>query len=486
MAGSALNAYHNQRITWSAPDPGVGGARRATIRVPLDYRKPGGRDIEIGIARHAATGASRGTLLIGPGDDLGNRGLRLLGDLLGTLPSALVEAFDIVGFDHRFMGASTPVFCDLTPEERFWVFHYPESFDSEIRYQATVAAKCSAGTLDLLAHASSRNICRDMDVIRAVVGARRVHYLGYSYGTYLGAVYGEMFGDHLGRAVLDAICSPDWVWRGLFTDFPSGGERALARWCRWAATRDADYALGATAAEVRARYDHVLAAVDGGEQVTLMGFPLDRTLVRLIPVGILNSELAYPVLADILRHVTTGRQLDSGSLEFLGRMFGEPKEESGTVAQLAILAGDASWPRSPALYERDMRAGAAEFPWTGAALDGIKAPAFWPVAPAEPATELGAGSGGGRYLLVAADEDMSTPWAAARRMHEVLGERSTFVTVADTAHHRVFPFYGNAELNELVGTFFLTGEAPEPDHVCANPRRLLEPVATERAAAVGG
>ncbi|MEV0147117.1 MULTISPECIES: alpha/beta fold hydrolase [unclassified Nonomuraea] len=475
-----LAAYYDQQVEWSAPDPALGGARRAALRVPLDYRRPGDRDIEIGIARHEATGRRRGVLMIGPGDDLGNSGLNLLAALLGSLPGELVEAFDVVGFDHRFMGASTPIYCDLEPSERFWVFHYPESFDAEIRYQATVAAKCSAGSLDLLAHANSRNICRDMDVIRGVLAADRIDYLGYSYGTYLGAVYGEMFGDRLNRAVLDAICSPDWVWRGLFTDFPENGERALNRWCRWAATRHATYGLGSTGPDVRAAYDGVLAAVDRGDQVTLMGFPLDRTLARLIPVGMLNSEKAYPVLAGIVRHLITGADLDADSVDFLTRMFGQPKEESGTVAQLAILAGDASWPRSPALYEQDMLKAAEEFPWTGAALNGIKAPAFWPVPPSEPATRLGTEAGGGRYLLVAADEDMSTPWVAARRMHEVLGDRSSFVTVADTAHHRVFPFYGNAGLNALVSDFLLTGRTPGPDHVCPNPDRLLEPLASGR------
>jgi pimeloyl-ACP methyl ester carboxylesterase len=473
-----LAAYYDQPVAWGDPDPELSGARRATLRVPLDYRRPGERDIDLGIARHEATGRRRGVLVIGPGDDLGNSGLNLLAALLGSLPPELIEAYDIVGFDHRFMGASTPVFSDLEPAERFWVFHHPDSFDAEMRYQATVAAKCSAGSLDLLAHANSRNICRDMDVIRGVLGTDRIDYLGYSYGTYLGAVYGEMFGAHLNRAVLDAICSPDWVWRGLFTDFPENGERALNRWCRWTATQDAVYGLGSTGPAVRAGYDQVLAAVDRGEEVTLMGFPLDRTLARLIPVGILNSEKAYPVLADILRHLITKAGLDDDSVQFLARMFGEPKEESGTVAQLAILAGDASWPRSPARYEQDMREAAAAFPWTGAALHGIKAPAFWPVPPAEPATRLGTKAGGGTYLLVAADEDMSTPWVAARRMHEVLGDRSTFVTVADTAHHRVFPFYGNTGLNELVTDFLLTGGTPGPDHVCANPDRLLEPETT--------
>jgi pimeloyl-ACP methyl ester carboxylesterase len=473
MTDDQLIAYYRQRPDWSQPDPELNGARRATLRVPLDYRRPDDRDIELTIVRHAATGPRRGVLLIGPGDDLGNRGLLLLANLLTTLPSAVLASFDILGFDHRFMGSSTPVFCDLKPEERFWVFHYPESFKAEVDYQRRVAEKCSAGTLDLLAHANSRNICRDMDVIRGVLGVERISYLGYSYGTYLGAVYGEMFGSHLERAVLDSICSPDWMWRGLFTDFPENGERALGRWCRWTAEHDDEYRLGADPTLVRASYDELLAAVDRGDEVTLMGFPLDRTLVRLIPVGVLNSERGYPVLADIVRCLRSGTLPAQDTLTFLATTFGQPKEESGTVAQLAILAGDVEWPRDPDLYEREMRAAHRAYPWTGAALCGIKAPAFWPVAPSEPPTRLGGPDAGGAYLLVAADEDMSTPLAAARRMQEVLGQRARLVTVADTAQHRVFPFYGNAELNAVVTDFLCTGATPDPDYVCANPDRLV-------------
>lgn len=471
-ASNGLADFHRQRPSWG--DPGedlLAGLECASISVPIDYSRPDGRTISLTIGRRQATDRAqrRGVLLVGPGDDLGNRGLPLTAQLARMLPAEVLAQYDVVGFDHRFMGRSSPVFCDLSPAERFWVFHYPQSFDEEVRFQANIAAKCAEHALDVLPHANSRNICRDMDVIRNVLGAEKISYLGYSYGTYLGAVYTQMFGAYADRVVLDSLCSPDWVWRGLFTDFPPNGERALMRWARWAAGRDADLHLGATDREVRASYDGLLDRVDRGESVELMGRPLDRTLVRLIAVGLLNSDRAYGFLADIVRVLVHGGRPEPATLAFLAPMFGQPKEESGTVAQLAILAGDWAWPRNLDIYHRDMVRDGERHPFCGAALSGVKATAFWPVPPSEPVTPIGPDNRAESILLVQSAEDMSTPLAAARRMHEVLAHNSRLVTVADTAHHRVFPFYANPGTDEVVTEYLVTGKMPDSDVICPNP-----------------
>ncbi|MEU1780104.1 alpha/beta fold hydrolase [Streptomyces abikoensis] len=473
LRADAIRDFQKQSLSWHpADEEALAGLECAELTVPLDYADPTGRTLTLGLVRApaAAPERRRGVLLIGPGDDLGNRGTLLGAQLARALPKEVLARYDVVAFDHRFMGRSSPVVCGLEPEERFWVFHQPRDFAHEVRFQAEVAAKVAEHALDVLPFANSRNIARDMEVVRGALGEERLSYLGYSYGTYLGAVWTQMFGEHADRVVLDSLCSPDWVWRGLFTDFPPNGERALGRWTRWAARHHDELALGATPPEVRASYDRLLARVDAGQPVTVNGFPLDRTLARLIVVGMLNSDLNYAHLGDILRSAVHGAPLTPATLTFLATMFGQPKEESGTVAQLAILAGDWSWPRRLGPYERDMARAAREYPFTGAALSGIKATAFWPVPPSEPVTRLGAGNRARSVLLVQSAEDMSTPHAAAVRMHEVLRHNSRLVTVADTAHHRVFPFYGNPGADELATAYLVDGTLPRTDVVCPNPR----------------
>ncbi|WP_175410939.1 alpha/beta fold hydrolase [Streptomyces sp. TRM64462] len=478
----AVSAFQAQSPVWRPADDeeALRGLEAAELTVPLDYRAPAGRTLTLGLVRHRATAPERrrGVLLVGPGDDLGNRGTLLGAQLVGQLPKEVLAQYDVVAFDHRFMGRSSPIVCGLEPEERFWVFHQPRDFDHEVRFQANVAAKVAEHALDLLPHANSRNIARDMEVIRGALGEDRISYLGYSYGTYLGAVWTQMFGVHADRVVLDSVCSPDWVWRGLFTDFPPNGERALTRWARWAAARDAELGLGTTDRAVRAAYDGVLARVDADREVTVAGFPLDRTLARLIVVGMLNSDRNYPFLGDIVRSAVHGGRLEPATMGFLGQMFGQPKEESGTVAQLAILAGDWAWPRNVDLYERDMERAARAHPFTGAAMAGIKATAFWPVPPSEPVTRLGPDNPADSVLLVQGADDMSTPLAAARRMREVLGDTARLLTVVDTAHHRVFPFYGNPAADELVTAYLIDGELPATDVTCPNPDPMVPTVPT--------
>jgi pimeloyl-ACP methyl ester carboxylesterase len=463
--------FYTQRPSWELAEDGeLAGLELARVAVPLDYGRPDGQATEITIGRRQADDAAQrlGVLLIGPGDDLGNPGLALTAQLAGSLPPDVLAHYDVVGFDLRFMGRSCPIELEYTPAERYWVFHTPRDFDEEVRIQSSLAAKVAGPHGHLLAHVNTRNVARDIEVIRHVLGEEKISYLGYSYGTYLAAVYTQMFGEHAERVVMDSICSPDWIWRGLFTDFPPNGELALRRWSEWAAERDNDFGLGTTAEQVRARYVELLERADGGELIPLDEFECDQTMIRLIAVGPLNSDLMYPVLGELLRTAVHGGRLPQFTNQFVGQMF-SPPVSTGVVAQLSVLSGDWPWPRDLALYRREMHSYKERYPFTGAALGGVKAPAFWPLAPREPVTRLGDDNPAPSVLIVQSEHDMSTPHAAAVRMHEVLRHNSRLVTLADTAHHRVFPFYDNAAVNDLVTEYLVAGELPEGDVVCPNP-----------------
>jgi pimeloyl-ACP methyl ester carboxylesterase len=463
--------FYTQRPSWElVADGDLAGLELARIAVPLDYGHPDGPTTEIAIGRRRATDPRQrlGVLLVGPGDDLGNPGLALTAQLATSLPAEILACYDLVGFDLRFMGRSSPIELEYTQAERYWVFHTPREFEEEVRIQSNLAAKVANPHRHLLEHANTRNAARDIEVIRHVLGEEKISYLGYSYGTYLAAVYTQMFGEHTERVVMDSICNPDWIWRGLFTDFPPNGELALQRWSRWAARRDDEYGLGTTAEQVRSRYDELLGRADGGELVSIDEFECDQTMIRLIAVGPLNSDLMYPALGEILRTAVHGGLLSPFTKQFLWQMF-SPPVSNGVVAQLSVLSGDWAWPRDLELYRREMQSYKERYPFTGAALGGVKAPAFWPIPPRESVSRLGDDNPAPSMLLVQSENDMSTPHAAAVRMHEVLHHNSRLVTLAGTAHHRVFPFYGNAGVNDLVTEYLIAGELPAQDVVCPNP-----------------
>ncbi|MFE4337211.1 alpha/beta fold hydrolase [Streptomyces sp. NPDC056831] len=162
--------------------------------MPLDYSDPGGKTIGLAISRLKAgsTKERRGVLLLNPGGP-GAAGLHLPVDPLMKFPAEVKRRYDLVGFDPRGAGQSSPVSCGLTAEEQSDQPYKAETFAKDAHRVRTVAGKCRTKAGDKLPHLTTRNSARDMDVIRAALGEKRVSYLGISYGTYLGAVYMQLF-----------------------------------------------------------------------------------------------------------------------------------------------------------------------------------------------------------------------------------------------------------------------------------------------------
>jgi pimeloyl-ACP methyl ester carboxylesterase len=189
-------------IEWHGCEPPTSGWQCATLEVPLDYRQPNtDRRIELALTRLPATDpASRiGSLLVNPGGP-GGSGIDLVRQIAPDLPDELRRRFDFVGFDPRGIGASTPVVCTYDHDV---AENVPFTVSTE-----DIASSCVDGSGDLLPHLGSPNVARDMDEIRAAVGDDQLTFLGYSYGTALGAVYAQMFPEHARALVLDGTVDP--------------------------------------------------------------------------------------------------------------------------------------------------------------------------------------------------------------------------------------------------------------------------------------
>ncbi|MBP2401167.1 alpha/beta fold hydrolase [Streptomyces syringium] len=453
-------------VPWQpATEDALVGLDTATVTVPVDHARPGvGRTVDLALARHRARDGKlrQGVLLVGP-DDPGNRGTLLVPQLTAVLPPDVLDRFDIVGFDHRFSGRSDPLSCGLTPDEWLWIFHRPLAFDDEARYQRGIVERCFAEAGDVLPHLTSRNIARDMDVIRRTLGEERVSYLGHSYGSYLGAVWTQLFGEHADRVVLDSVIDPGSVWRRMFLDYAEACESTLGDWAQWAAGRHADLDLGTTAPVVRERLDRLVERADR-EPLPVAGLPVvDGTMLRLVTMVLLSSDRAWGFLGDVLSAAAHGTEAREETRLALGAMFGRGKDESGAVAQLAVLGADAPWPRDLGVYRRDMATARARHPFIGPAMAAPKAGAFWPRPPLEPVTAFGPGNRAESVLLVRSERGMFTPARGAARLRELLPHNSRLVTLAGAAHHRVYPFYGDRHINEAVTAYLLTGKLPDTD-----------------------
>lgn len=207
-----LEEFYSQGVNWQECENGFACA---TVKVPLDYSDPGRKSIDIAAIRLDAAGEAQGSLLVNPGGP-GGSGYNLVRDSADFIFSdRLLESYDVVGFDPRGVNRSSAVEC-LTDEEREEARNETLPTDLtdaealEILEADAVeyAALCAERTGELLGYVDTFSAARDMDILRALIGDEQLNFLGFSYGTQLGAAYAHLFPEKVGRFVLDGAVDP--------------------------------------------------------------------------------------------------------------------------------------------------------------------------------------------------------------------------------------------------------------------------------------
>ena len=208
-----LLPFYEQTLDWS--DCGS-GFDCTTVTAPLDWERPDAGEIELSVIRSRATGGEPiGSLLTNPGGP-GASGVGLIRDSLAyAVGEPLRQQYDVIGFDPRGVGESTAVRCFDAAEMDDYLFGLPENErgsdawnDELLDRHASFAEACEAGSDGILPYITTDNAARDMDLLRAVLGDSRLNYLGYSYGTFLGATYAKLYPEKVGRLVLDGAIDP--------------------------------------------------------------------------------------------------------------------------------------------------------------------------------------------------------------------------------------------------------------------------------------
>ncbi|MCL3863297.1 alpha/beta hydrolase [Actinotalea sp. K2] len=201
-----------------APDlPPVPATYQCAIyEVPLDHADPSGPTIELALIRRPADdpGARQGSLFVnfgGPGLDAVTT-LAQAGDVL--FAPAVTAEFDLVGMDPRGVGRSTPLQC-VGPTDDYSEYFTPFSWPESARDLRTVRdrnaaldAKCAADGGPIRHHMSTTAVADDLDLLRRAVGDEKLTYVGYSYGSYLGAMYANRYPDKVGALVVDGVLDP--------------------------------------------------------------------------------------------------------------------------------------------------------------------------------------------------------------------------------------------------------------------------------------
>ena len=223
----ALGRFYGQRLAWTA----CGDHECSRLTVPLDYDRPGGRTIEVAVLRVPAEGQPQGSLVVNPGGP-GAPGTAYAAAAPQVLGDALLDGYDVVGFDPRGTGTSAPVDCLTDAELDTYLASDPSPDDAAeaerfVRLVSSIGRGCVADDARLAAHVSTIEAARDMDVLRSALGQRQLDYLGKSYGTALGATYAELFPDQVGRFVLDGALDVALSSRQLSLGQAEGFETAL-------------------------------------------------------------------------------------------------------------------------------------------------------------------------------------------------------------------------------------------------------------------
>ncbi|MEU9302011.1 alpha/beta hydrolase [Streptomyces sp. NPDC048269] len=464
--------YLKQKPAWHrCADSQPASYECATLKVPLDYKRPQGPAIDLAISRVKTENPAKrhGVMLLNPGGP-GGSGLDLplmAGELM---PKEVRDQFDLIGFDPRGVGASSPITCGLTDTEQNFDRPYrPETFSSDVTWARTVADKCREKAGSVLPYITTRNTARDMDVIRAVLGERKLSYLGYSYGTYLGAVYSQMFPERTDRFVLDSGVDPQRIWRGMIQVWATEAEPAFARWTGWAAERSAQYGLGETPKAVSDTFWALVERADR-EPFDFEGLKVTGDLIRAARGVFFYPAQATPLVV-ALKAAAEGKPQPAGPAPAeLMRMLsgggaGEPASDNGTSVFWAVACGDTgSWPRYTEQYERDAARDKAKYPLYGDMASNIKPCAFWD-RPAEAATPMNKKA---NVLTVQNEWDSQTPLTSGQGMHRAL-KGSRMVLAAGGEGHGVYLVDPASCVNAPVNTYLATGRLPAEDVTCQSP-----------------
>ena len=231
-AGQTTESFYEQELEWA----GCGGYECATAQAPLDWDDPAAGAIQLALQRSIATGADDqriGSLLINPGGP-GGSGIEFLDYAVTTvMGDRVLESYDIVAFDPRGVGASSPVDCGAdSVVDEFLTADVPLESQADVdaareRLRA-FSAECLAMTGPLLGEVDTVSAARDMDLLRAVLGDEKLNFAGFSYGTFLGATYADLYPESVGRLLLDGALDPSMTNDDLVVGQAVGFEEALS------------------------------------------------------------------------------------------------------------------------------------------------------------------------------------------------------------------------------------------------------------------
>ncbi|WP_329036718.1 alpha/beta hydrolase [Streptomyces sp. NBC_01725] len=470
-----------------------------TVEVPLDYARPDGERIKLTVSRVKASGRTgaaggdgkavetvrrQGALVYNPGGP-GSSGMAF--PLAAKMPEwkRIAAAYDLVGYAPRGVGRSAPLSCqnagDFAKAPTLSPTYPTESYKRERISRAKAYAQgCARNAGASLRHYTSLNNARDLDVLRAALGEKKLSFMGASYGTYFGALYASLFPSHVRRMVFDSAVNPDpdQIWYRNNLDQSFAFERRWADFRAWVAKHDATYHLGTTPDEVQRNYERVRAEV------------AHRPAGGKVGPGQLHAAMLGAGYYDdywAIRATALSEFLKGNTKPLVDQAAPRPAaavgNENSNAVYTAVECNDAPWPTDWKVWDRDNTGLAEVAPFETWDNAWMNLPcAFWPAQRRRPVDVRTSAGELPPTLILAAERDAATPYAGALELQRRLAG-SVLVTERGAGTHGIAG--GTNEcVNDHVEAYLLTGKTPVRRAECA-PHAEPNPVSLDERSGRG-
>lgn len=464
-----LEPYYHQVLVWES----CGNLQCTTAKAPLDWTDPSRDSIDLALVRQPATSANRlGSLLVNPGGP-GGSGVNFIKNSLDYATDERLQAsYDIVGFDPRGVGSSSAVSCyDDSRDLDAYLYDIPPGAIGSDEWIAAVAASnktfgdsCLEHTGELLGYVDTISAARDLDMLRAVLGDQKLNYLGYSYGTLLGATFAGLYPDHTGRMVLDGAVDPASTNFDVTLTQATGFENALRNYLA-SCLAGSDCPFSGTVDQAMADIRDLLDSLDADPIPASDGRRLGSGAMFYAIILPLYNQSNWIYLTQLFSDVMGGDAETAFSLadSYNSRNPDGTYADNQTEAFISINCLDYAADDDPATMQAEAAQLRQEAPVFGPQMSygGIGC-AQWPfLSTREPAAISADGSAD--ILVIGTTNDPATPYVWAQNMASELqhGHLVTYDGEGHTAYNK-----SNSCVNDAVDDFLVDGTVPDSDPMC--------------------
>ncbi|OFT20382.1 alpha/beta hydrolase [Dermabacter sp. HMSC08H10] len=464
--------FYDQRADWGKCERAeYQGAECATIEVPLKWNDPEGATLSLLLTRVPATGDDKkGSLLLNPGGPGGSGAEHVAAYGSMTISSTVRKQYDLIGFDPRGVKDSDGVQClDDAETDEMLSTDIPDTEEGKKiakEWADKLAKACKAKSSDRIQYVDTYSAARDMDVIRSAVESEKLDYLGFSYGTYLGATYAEMYPERTGHLILDGAMDPALTTNEIVAGQAAGFEQAIKDFVTWCQNERGSCPLTGSVDEGIQQLRDFMTNAGKDPIPTASGRKLNETLASTAILTALYSNETWEYVALGIESAKANNSADV--LLMLADLANEREEDgsfksNSTFANVAVNCLDHIGVTDEKWLKAEGERLAKKYPTFGPSLgseeDGC---ANWPAKPVRYPEEIHA-KGSSTIVVIGTTHDPATPYAWAESLNKQL-DNSVLLTWEGFGHTA----YGRSGgcIEEMVDAYLLEDKVPDDGAKC--------------------